>query len=86
VYPAYAAPEVTNKSRGHLHDSPLQILVERGVLGLAAWLWLFGAFAAIAGFLVAGLFEHNFGDTEVLLVAMFVMAITLAIDRDVSPA
>jgi hypothetical protein len=98
VYPRYAAPEVTNKSRGHLHNSPIQILVERGIFGLAAWLALFaayfvravrlarrlpedsgaralvtGAVASVAAFLVAGLTEHNFGDSEVLLIATFVM-------------
>jgi O-antigen ligase len=107
VYPDYAAADVANKHRGHLHNTPLQILVERGLLGLAAWSWLFGAFlargvramrqveatrpralatgavAAVAGFLVAGLFEHNFGDTEVLLVALFVMAILFVVERDV---
>ena len=108
VYPSYAAPEVPNKYRGHLHSSPIQILVERGIVGLAAWLWLFGAFfvhaaavarraagdieaasvvsgaiAATAGFLVAGLAEHNFGDTEVLLVATFVMALVFVVERDV---
>jgi putative inorganic carbon (hco3(-)) transporter len=104
VYPNYAAPEVVNKSRGHLHNSPIQILVERGILGLAAWLWLFvaffvyardvgrrvaadaqasalvaGAIAATVGFLVAGLFEYNFGDSEVLLVATFVMSLVLVV-------
>ena len=106
VYPQYAAPEVANKSRGHLHNTPIQILVERGILGLTAWLWLFAAFfvraarvarrvreprdralvvgavAAIAGFLAAGLFEHNFGDSEVLLVALLVMAIVFVIERE----
>jgi O-antigen ligase len=106
VYPRYAAPEVVHKSRGHLHNSPIQILVERGALGLSAWLWLFVAFfvragrvlrrvrdprdralvtggvTAITGFLVAGFFEHNVGDTEVLLVALFVMAIVFVIERD----
>jgi hypothetical protein len=91
----------------------VQILVERGVLGLGAWLWLFAAFfvragrvlrvasargdaragalvagaiAAVTGFLVAGLFEHNFGDTEVLLVATLVMALVFVVERDVSAA
>jgi hypothetical protein len=47
---------------------------------------LTGAVAAIAGFLVAGLFEHNFGDTEVLLVALFVTAIVFVIERDAPTA
>ena len=82
----------------------------RGILGLAAWLGLFGAFfvravraarrareprdralvtgaiAAIAGFLVAGLFEYNFGDTEVLLVALFMMSIVFVIEREAPTA
>jgi O-antigen ligase len=110
IYSQYAAPEVAHKQRTHVHNTPLQILVERGVLGLAAWLWLFvaflvravrvmrgareprdhalatGALAAIAGFLVAGLFEHNFGDTEVLLVALFVAAIVFVIEREAPAA
>lgn len=43
-YSNYALPEAAKKRTGHVHNTPLQILVERGVLGLAAWLWLFGAF------------------------------------------
>jgi putative inorganic carbon (HCO3(-)) transporter len=107
VYPTYAAPEVTNKHRGHLHNSPLQVLVERGLIGLAAWLWLFAAFFALArgiarrvvsdatasalatgaiastaGFLLAGLFEHNFGDSEVLMATTFAMALALAVDPE----
>jgi O-antigen ligase len=110
VYPRYAAPEVAHKHRSHLHSSPLQILVERGVLGVAAWLWLFamffahataiasrvrddaaasalvrGAIAATAGFLVAGLFEHNFGDSEVLLTALFVMTLAFVADPEGRP-
>jgi O-antigen ligase len=105
VYPVYAPPDALRRSTSHLHNSPLQILVERGVVGLALWLGLFAAFfvraaavlrasrddagesralvagsmAAIAAFLVAGLFEYNFGDTEVLLVACSVMALPFAV-------
>ena len=107
VYPDYAAPEVANKHRGHLHSSPIQILVERGILGLATWLGFFAAFflhargihqrvagdarasalvtgaiAATAGFLASGLFEHNFGDSEVLLAATFVMSLALVVDPE----
>jgi O-antigen ligase len=108
VYPHYAPPEAIRRERGHLHNSPLQILVERGVPGLVLWLTIFatffvhagralrrlpadatddhalvvGATSAVAAFLVAGLFEHNFGDTEVLLVAGAVMALPLVVARD----
>jgi putative inorganic carbon (hco3(-)) transporter len=107
LYPKVATPEALRHSTSHLHNTPLQITVERGVVGLAAWLWIFvaflargivmlrglspdsagdralvlGALAAIVTFLVAGLFEYNFGDTEVLLVALAVMALPFALIR-----
>lgn len=108
LYPAYAPPYAVRRHTSHVHNAPLQIAVERGLVGLALWLWIFGAFfvgagriwrrlsadavedralvagcmAAIAAFLVGGLFEYNFGDTEVLLVATSVMALPFVIDRD----
>jgi len=42
--------------------------------------------AGIVTFLVAGLFEYNFGDTEVLLVAMTLMALPFALGRDCAAA
>lgn len=101
-YEHYARPEAIKKRTGHLHSSPLQILVEGGVLALAAWLWIWlaffwsswrllrrlgdpahareralvaGSLAAIAGFLVTGLSEWSFGDSEVVLVAWTLMAL-----------
>jgi O-antigen ligase len=110
VYPSYAAAEVMNKYRSHLHSSPIQILVERGIVGFAAWVWVFAAFflfargvarrvaddaqasalvagvtAATVGFLVSGLTEYNFGDSEVLLVATFVMSLVLAVAPERAP-
>ena len=32
------------KLTGHVHNSALQILVELGVAGLPAWLWIWAAF------------------------------------------
>lgn len=107
VYPNYALPEAGKKATSHLHNAALQILAERGVLGLAAWLWIWAAFfargvallrrlgpeeeaarglvagslAAIAGFLVSGLTEDNFGDSEVVMVAYAVMALPFVIAR-----
>jgi O-antigen ligase len=112
VYPGYAAAEVVHKTSGHLHNTPIQILVERGVLGLLAWLWIFAAFfartwplaralvtagdarhvlvaggvAAVLGFLVAGLTEYNFGDTEVLLVTTLAMSAALVVEHDAGGA
>jgi O-antigen ligase len=100
-YVRYAREEALKKRTGHVHNTPLQILVERGVLGLAAWLWVWIAFyahairrlrrlpaeavaeralvvggiAAITGFLIGGLSEYNFGDSEVVMVAWCVMAL-----------
>jgi O-antigen ligase len=107
LYLDYAAPEFRQRPRGHVHNSPLQILAERGIFGLAAWLVLFGTFftraagilrglpagatreralvagsvAAIAGFLIGGLTEHNFGDSEVVMVAYAVMALPFVVER-----
>jgi len=108
AYPIYAPPEALRRHTSHLHNTPLQIAVERGLVGLALWLWIFvaffvrtgrilrrvpatatadralvvGALAAVATFLVSGLFEYNFGDTEVLLVTLAVMALPFVVERD----
>ena len=110
VYPVVAPPEALRRSTSHLHDTPLQIVVERGIPGLATWLaiWVgffgaawrvlrrvppadeearalvLGSMGAIAAFLVAGLFEYNFGDTEVLLMALAVMALPFVVERDLA--
>lgn len=103
-YERYALPEAVKKRTSHVHNTPLQILVERGVLGLAAWLWIWvgffwagirrlrrlppasreralvlGSLAAIVGFLIAGLSEFNFGDSEVVMVAWALMALPWAV-------
>ena len=108
LYPQYAPPSAIRRHTSHLHNTPLQIAVERGLVGVALWLWIIGAFgarvlkiweglpaesvqdralvagcaAAVVAFFIAGLFEYNFGDTEVLLVAMSVMALPFVIERD----
>lgn len=108
-YERYALAEAVKKRTAHLHNTPLQILVERGLLGLAAWLWIWvafyarvgallrgarserehalaaGALAAITGFLVTGLSEYSFGDSEVVLVAWVLVALPFAAARSAAP-
>ncbi|KRT71331.1 MAG: O-Antigen polymerase family [Candidatus Rokubacteria bacterium CSP1-6] len=112
VFPRYARPEAVRKTTSHVHNTPLQILAERGVLGLAAWVWIWVAFfaragrllgrlgphqgrerglvagslVAIGGFLVAGLSEFNFGDSEVVMVAYALMALPFVVERGVRHA
>ena len=112
LYPSVATAEALRHSTSHLHNTPLQIAVERGVIGLVTWLWIFVAFlvrgaallrrlppeaggdralvlgslAAVVTFLVGGLFEYNFGDTEVLLVALALMALPFALVPERPPA
>ncbi len=48
VYPAWVVDWAVNESNPHLHNNVLQITAERGLLGLAAWLWMMAAFALAA--------------------------------------
>ena len=106
-YERFALPEAYKKRTGHVHNTPLQILIERGVLGLATWLsiwfrfyahavelmrWLAaerireralvaGSLAAVTGFLVAGLSEYNFGDSEVVMLAWAIVALPYVVAR-----
>ena len=106
-YRNYAQAEALKRRTGHLHNSALQILVELGVAGLLAWLWIWVAFlteavrllrrlpaaaireralvagsiAAITGFLVAGTAEHNFGDSEVVMLAWVIVALPYVVVR-----
>jgi O-antigen ligase len=100
-YADYKHPDGVRRHTGHLHNNLVQIAAERGLLGLAAWLWIWVAFflraariyralppargddralvagslAAVTGFLVAGLLEYNFGDSEVIDLVLVAMAL-----------
>jgi O-antigen ligase len=97
IYRRYRPP-AAHELPGHLHSVYVQIAASMGVVGLAAFAWLYGSLfraaggglramlrapdlaaglrlgvtAGLAGFLVAGLFEWNFGDEE-LLYLLFVL-------------
>lgn len=108
AYPRYRWPGAKNPGQPHLHNNPLEIAAERGLPGLAFFLWwaviLFavalrearraraappgagwsavGALAALAAVFVAGLFEYNLGDSEVLMLALLLTAVPFALRRE----
>src|SRR6185436_7832358 len=47
-YARFARPEAIKQRTGHLHNTPLQILVERGLAGFLAWCSIWVAFFARA--------------------------------------
>lgn len=88
------------KKYTHMHNSPIQLAVDTGILGLTAWIsiWIgfflslarqlkhipknsydyaiaLGAGAAVIAFLVAGMFENNFYDSEIIILMYFIMAL-----------
>ena len=110
VLPRYAHPESLYPRAGHVHNTPLQVAIERGLLGLGAWLWIWiafarrgihlwralplgamrerrlaaGSLAAVTGFLTAGLFEYNFGDSEVIMLIYVAMAMLFLAERSLN--
>ncbi|MGD1049270.1 MAG: O-antigen ligase family protein [Candidatus Krumholzibacteriaceae bacterium] len=88
---------------GHMHNDFVQIAVQMGIVGLAAFVVLLlsffrlmarnlkldlppgerafvvGSIAALAGFIVNGLFEWNFGDAEVVTLLYVIIGANLAL-------
>lgn len=99
IYPLYRLPDAPRTKVPHLHNNPVQIWAERGIVCLAAYFFLIGlvlhicfaargggarpfaegGIAAVVALFVAGLTEFNFGDTEVLLTMLDLMAIVLVV-------
>jgi O-antigen ligase len=101
----YAGP--IDKSKlytGHMENNFMQIAAERGLITLAAFIWLMvelfrGAFrlrrdpdkmvraaglsslAVLVGFLVAGLFSYPFGDSETMMLFLFLMSIPFGLTQ-----
>lgn len=103
VYPQYRQPDAVKAVNVHLHNVPLQIAAERGLVALAAWVWLVASLirslvrifrthadrvpsatglAVVAAMLSAGLFEHNFGDSEFLMLFLVIVTLPFAAIRD----
>lgn len=97
VYHLYQHPDAKQENP-HLHNNFLQILAERGLLGLLSLLLAFGALFyylvkrvrisegeakhvavgalfVFIGFLTWGMFEYNWGDTEITFLLFFFIAV-----------
>lgn len=104
VYDRYK-PAGADHSNTHLHNNFLQVLGERGIIGLLALVLAFGSVIVLlvkkikategkekmyplavlfvfTGFLVAGLFEYNFGDSEVKFQLFYFLTIPFLILKD----
>ena len=110
VYQQYRDPQspiAPGRRLGHLHNNVIHIAAERGLLGLAFWLWIWvayfyhawliyrdlgpaqasakalviGSLASVVAFHVEGLFEHTFGNSMVITLTYFLMALPFVVQR-----
>ncbi len=101
IYPEFNRKALPPREIPHLHNTYLQILVERGVVGLGLFLlflfWAFreiqkrgrdavalGALGVLIGFLIAGFFEYNFGDSEVKILFLILLTLPFTNKREVN--
>jgi len=95
----YRGPDIRKVTYyGHLENNVMQLAAERGLLCLAAFLWVIfelyrsliamlktaasdtrpfvvSALAALTGFMISGFFSYNFGDSEILLLLLFIVSL-----------
>ncbi|HET9869292.1 MAG TPA: O-antigen ligase family protein [bacterium] len=69
IYPKYVSPEAREREHGHLHDNYLQIQVQNGLFGSAAYLfWILAYFYAARRNAPAG---GEMGSLNLLFVSLF---------------
>lgn len=102
-YPLYRKADAPRFRIPHLHNSPVQIWAERGVVAFAAYILILAVFlfvfarlrrdpfarnradaglAILIALSVNGLFEFNFGDTEVLLNMLDLFALLVFLTEE----
>jgi O-antigen ligase len=59
IYPAYKHPDALRNRQAHLHSNPMQVVVERGIIGLLCWLGIWVAFYRHAWKIFRGLRPDN---------------------------
>jgi len=101
VYPDFRHPLAQEPNQWHLHNNFLQLGVETGLFGLAAFIYLFllafraawgrfragpdpwerglsaGLLAILPAFLVSGLTEYSWADSEVLMALYMLLGLAL---------
>jgi O-antigen ligase len=82
VYPLYRKHDAPRFRIPHLHDNFVQLWAERGILALVAYVMFLAGIAVVVALTAAGLFEFNWGDTEVFWLLLDVMAmVVFALER-----
>ena len=105
IYPAFRHPLAIEPNQWHLHNNFVHLVVTRGMLGLAAFLYIFlcvfrlgsyrhrageeafdrglavGVLGASASFLVTGLTEYSWGDSEVLMLFYLLVGLLASCGR-----
>jgi O-antigen ligase len=103
----YYVPYPGADNTAHAHNNFLQVWVDTGLVGLAAFVYLFwailerglwtyrrlpataeplnsivlGCVLAVLGFLVGGMTQYNFGDSEVAIVLWFTVGVTMRVHQ-----
>jgi O-antigen ligase len=105
IYPVFRHPLAIEPNQWHLHNNFVHLWVTRGMLGLAAFLYIFlsvfrlgsyrrraaeeafdrglaaGVLGASASFLVTGLTEYSWGDSEVLMLLYLLFGLLASCGR-----
>lgn len=106
IYPVFRHPLAIEPNQWHLHNNFVHIGVTRGMLGLAAFIFLFlrafrlgfhrlragdqgferglaaGVMGSTAAFLVTGLTEYSWGDSEVLMLLYLLLGLLASCGRE----
>jgi|ERR1035437_6178481 O-antigen ligase len=77
IYPRYKDPRAVEPNAGHVHNNLMQIAVIDGIPGLAAFLWIFGAFWF---HLYRGIQKTNNAVFKYVLIAGFAISVSFFIN------
>ncbi|MBI2837649.1 MAG: O-antigen ligase family protein [Acidobacteria bacterium] len=95
AYMLYRMPGSFPRINPHLHNNLVQIAAERGIIAFGFWCLMLAAylrqawsgtsplhrasFLSVVSFLVAGLFDFNFGDSEIVMPVLVMLGLPFAL-------